>query len=301
MKKSYIFAIALSTMIFYAMIGEGFGQQSSTVDVKLDKQGNDYGLLGHITINPWDTTAKIFAGVNARDYITGHPLDLRIKTDVDVMSTVYLGLDTTIHNVFGRRHAEGSLDANVNLYKQSSWLATLKNHYEWDILGNDIGPRTTLSVASSDPNLWAEFAASYDWKTHEKSLHLGISTPISSGYTLTLGGFFSFGVPHSPTIFTGTIDGTIITSQETPALTIVTSANYTIDEADPSLLILTGTEQIVSSLGVGGILVPVDKFALLTLLLASYVPYIGLASTITVAAVASAVYIKRVERRKEKQ
>jgi len=46
--------------------------------------------------------------------------------------------------------------------------------------------------------------------------------------------------------------------------------------------------------GVGGIVVPVDKFVLLA-------PYIGLASTILVATVATAIYVKRVKRRKEKQ
>jgi hypothetical protein len=45
---------------------------------------------------------------------------------------------------------------------------------------------------------------------------------------------------------------------------------------------------------VGGIVFPVDKFALLA-------PYIGLASTVTVAAVAAVIYVKRVKRGKEKQ
>jgi hypothetical protein len=44
--------------------------------------------------------------------------------------------------------------------------------------------------------------------------------------------------------------------------------------------------------GVGGIVIPVDKLALLA-------PYIGLTSTVTVAAVATVVYVKRVKRRKE--
>jgi hypothetical protein len=48
------------------------------------------------------------------------------------------------------------------------------------------------------------------------------------------------------------------------------------------------------SYGVGGIVVPVDKFGLLA-------PYIGLASTVTVAAVATVIYVKRVKRGKEKQ
>jgi hypothetical protein len=45
---------------------------------------------------------------------------------------------------------------------------------------------------------------------------------------------------------------------------------------------------------VGGVVVPVDKFALLT-------PYIGLASTAMIGAVATAVCVRRVKRREEKQ
>jgi hypothetical protein len=45
---------------------------------------------------------------------------------------------------------------------------------------------------------------------------------------------------------------------------------------------------------VGGIVVPIDKLGLLA-------PYIGLASTILAATVASTVYVKRIKRRKEKQ
>jgi len=49
-----------------------------------------------------------------------------------------------------------------------------------------------------------------------------------------------------------------------------------------------------SGVGVGGIVIPVDKFGLLA-------PYIGLASTIIVATVATAIYVKRVKHSKEKQ
>jgi len=48
------------------------------------------------------------------------------------------------------------------------------------------------------------------------------------------------------------------------------------------------------STGVGGVIIPIDNLGLLT-------PYIGLASTILIAAVATAIYVKRVKRRKEKQ
>jgi len=50
----------------------------------------------------------------------------------------------------------------------------------------------------------------------------------------------------------------------------------------------------VKSLPVGGFMVPVDKFALLA-------PYIGVASTILVATAATAIYAKRVKRKKKKQ
>jgi hypothetical protein len=46
--------------------------------------------------------------------------------------------------------------------------------------------------------------------------------------------------------------------------------------------------------GVGGVAIPIDKFGLLA-------PYIGVASTIIVAAVATTIYVKRVKHRKEKQ
>jgi len=46
--------------------------------------------------------------------------------------------------------------------------------------------------------------------------------------------------------------------------------------------------------GVGGFAISVDKFGLLT-------PYIGLASTTIIAAIATVVYVKRVKPRKEKQ
>jgi len=45
---------------------------------------------------------------------------------------------------------------------------------------------------------------------------------------------------------------------------------------------------------VGGFVVPVDKFGLLA-------PYVGLASTILVATVATAIYVRHVKRREEKQ
>ena len=57
---------------------------------------------------------------------------------------------------------------------------------------------------------------------------------------------------------------------------------------------LSGTFVRNGNASVGGIIVPVDKVDLLG-------PYIGLASTIVVATVATAIYAKRVKRRKEKR
>jgi hypothetical protein len=45
---------------------------------------------------------------------------------------------------------------------------------------------------------------------------------------------------------------------------------------------------------VGGIVIPVDKFGLLA-------PYFGLASTAMIGAIAAAVYVKHIKRRKEQQ
>jgi len=56
----------------------------------------------------------------------------------------------------------------------------------------------------------------------------------------------------------------------------------------------TPPKNLLEPPSVGGIVVPVDKFGLLA-------PYIGLASTILVATVATAIYVKRVKPRKEKQ
>jgi hypothetical protein len=61
-----------------------------------------------------------------------------------------------------------------------------------------------------------------------------------------------------------------------------------------AVFLLTGAPPPAPPPGVGGIIIPVDKFALLA-------PYIGLASTIVVATVATTIYVKRVKCRKEKQ
>jgi len=58
--------------------------------------------------------------------------------------------------------------------------------------------------------------------------------------------------------------------------------------------IRTKVQEMLAAPSVGGIVVPADKFVLLA-------PYIGLASTMLVATVATAIYATRVKRRKEKR
>jgi hypothetical protein len=60
--------------------------------------------------------------------------------------------------------------------------------------------------------------------------------------------------------------------------------------------------EVVASSSVGGNVVPVDQLVLLGLLLAPYVPYVGIASAAMIAvAVATALCVKRVKHRQEKQ
>jgi len=67
---------------------------------------------------------------------------------------------------------------------------------------------------------------------------------------------------------------------------------YEIDIADNTYI--DGTVTVTAPTGVGGVWVPVDKFGLLA-------PYIALASTILVATVATAIYVKHVKRRNKKR
>jgi hypothetical protein len=78
--------------------------------------------------------------------------------------------------------------------------------------------------------------------------------------------------------------------------TAAADASATITVTGKNLLNYTASASTFTAVGsrVGGIVVPVNKFGLLA-------PYIGLASTILVATAATAIYVKRVKRRKEKQ
>lgn len=129
-----------------------------------------------------------------------------------------------------------------------------------------------------------DFAATY--KDPTVVLGLNLLSPLPSGWSITLD-------PSTFEIAPGgfqSVDLVIITPTEGEVLISVSSTSSPgglVDETDP-LLVKATTEPV------GGIVVPVDKFGLLA-------PYIGLASTAMIGAVATAVYVRRVKHRKEKQ
>lgn len=96
-----------------------------------------------------------------------------------------------------------------------------------------------------------------------------LQTNATGGYSLT----FSLPVDAKKGTYTVQVSSTY------DGVTATNSTSFTYTVASPS---------------VGGIWLPIDKFALLA-------PYIGLALAVLAATVASAVYVKRVKRREEKQ
>lgn len=102
-----------------------------------------------------------------------------------------------------------------------------------------------------------------------------------------------YDVPIGPFDHTKPFNGALMPGETAGTLNV--NIRYT--DHDGDLRVFTQNVRIVRALHpfvVGGIEVPVDKSALLA-------PYIGLASTTMIGAVATAVYVKRAERRKEKQ
>jgi len=88
-------------------------------------------------------------------------------------------------------------------------------------------------------------------------------------------------------------DGTILKASLT--LKKYDNPTHTASSTDTKKVVKkAGQPPKLQDVSVGGVWVPVDKFGLLA-------PYIGLASTILVATAATAIYVKRVKRRKEKQ
>jgi len=147
-------------------------------------------------------------------------------------------------------------------------------------------------------------------------------TPTSYQAVVTITG--SYSGPTNPTsatgyqmnlhqVATGMITGSFIQTVSTPgdSLQVLADTTYTytggstLPQDEISHLRIDSISFVGSTLSwtgagwydyeiVGGVAIPVDKFGLLA-------PYIGLASTIIVAAVAATVYVKRIERRKVRE
>jgi hypothetical protein len=102
--------------------------------------------------------------------------------------------------------------------------------------------------------------------------------------------------PAKPDTFKGSTSGSSSSSEpfERDNLNGFGLTSCTINDTDPTQLVCSADLNLTTPEAVGGVAVSIDKFGL-------FAPYIGLASTMMIGAVAAAVYVKRVKRREEKQ
>ena len=164
----------------------------------------------------------------------------------------------------------------------------------WELDGNNISSSETIILTlDADHTLKAYFTYSpppaYDVTIRAHCNTEGVDVAVSitmdsnpTGYT----------TPHTFTGLTGTHTFTVpdtdlaghsfkqwSTGETSTTITVTEGGTYTAYYEAPPL-------------GVGGYVIPVDKFALLA-------PYIGLASTILIATVATIIYIKRFKKREQ--
>jgi hypothetical protein len=158
----------------------------------------------------------------------------------------------------------------------------------WELDGSPAGSQNQISVTmNTDHVLKAYFTYDVTITAHCNTEGVDISVPITMDGSPT-----GYNTPHTFTGLTGTHTFTVpntdpsghpfkqwSTGETSTTITVSTGGTYT---------------AYYETRGVGGIIIPVDKFALLA-------PYIGLTSTVIVAAVVSVVYVKHVKHRKEKQ
>jgi hypothetical protein len=163
----------------------------------------------------------------------------------------------------------------------------------------------TFTVPSSDAN-GHPFK---QWSTGSTSTTITVSSGTYTAYYQAAVTYYSLTISTSTGGTTNPSPGTYSYQAGTVvSVTAIPNANYKLDHweldgnnigsANPISITMNTNHNLhavfIYSPGVGGIVIPVDKFALLA-------PYIGLTSTIIVATVATVIYVKRVKRGKEKQ
>jgi hypothetical protein len=168
------------------------------------------------------------------------------------------------------------------------------NNKKWDIEHNGQIRTTTGPLGADGESFTTTYLIPYDVTIKAYCMNLGVDLSVS----ITMDG--------SPTGFTTPYTFTTLTLTHTFTVPNADVHGHPFDHwstgsRDPTITVSAGgtyTAYYVKPPPVGGISVlisvPVDKTALLA-------SYIGLASTILVATVATAVYVNRVKRRKEKQ
>jgi hypothetical protein len=284
--RLYILAIILSMMIFCTMVGEGIGQfidvDKYTIDFKSKIGIKETRVEGEFESKEWDLKAKAVGRISHRDLLGGD-LNLKLNLDVAWMSSIFFNLNARFFDLLGDRNSEGSASLRVIIYKLGLWEATFMLSGGWDKAGNLIGPVSSINLVGGTT---ASMGLSYDFSS--QFLFFGLTIKRSP---YEINGSIVFGDPLAP-VFTGTMSGNLTTEAAIPTLKMATSGEYAINETIPSEMVLDVDSQTEKT--VGGIIIPVDKLSLLA-------PYFGLASTIVVATVATAIYAKRVKRRKEKQ
>ena len=165
---------------------------------------------------------------------------------------------------------------------------------DWAEKGLELSKRYTLITAIGEPLTYPLLENPVE----------GDTTIMVISYTLTISTTTGGTTSPSPGTYTYSYE-TVVTITALPGI------DYKLDyweldgsnvEAANQISVTMNTNHVLKAFfvyawparAVGGVVVPVDKFGLLA-------PYIGLASTILAATVATTVYVKHVKRRKEKQ
>jgi parallel beta-helix repeat protein len=194
-----------------------------------------------------------------------------------------------------------TMDGNPTVFNTPHTFTGLIGTHTFTVSNNDLSghPFKNWNTGETTPTITVSsggtYTAYYEVPLYDVTIAAHCNTEgtdVSLAITKD-GSFTGFSTPHTFTGLTGTHTFTVSntdasghlfscwsTSQKSTTITVTSGGTY---------IAYYGTRPAV-----GGVVILVDKFVLLA-------PYIGLASIILFATVATAVYVKRVKRRKEKQ